>query len=76
MVDVITYGGSNGPLKLEIWEDVAECLQVRGVKGREMAPAVMRGDFIMEFLKKIDTIHGFSAVDLSDRIEICPESCE
>lgn len=76
MVEVNTYGGSYGPLKLEIWEDVAECLQARGVKGREMVPAVMRGDHIMDYLKKIDTLYGFTQVDLSDRIEICSTSCE
>jgi hypothetical protein len=31
-------------LKLEIWDDVAVCLQARGVKGREMVSGVMRGD--------------------------------
>ncbi len=37
-------------LKLEIWDDVARCLQARGVKGREMVTAVMRGDYIMNSL--------------------------
>ena len=37
-------------LKLEIWDDVARCLQARGVKGREMVTAVMRGDYIMSSL--------------------------
>ena len=64
------------PLKLEIWEDVARCLQARGVKGREMVTAVMRGDQLMSSLSNIDTLYGFTQVDLSDSIEICSKSCE
>jgi len=66
---------------LEVWSEVALCLSVHSqasIRSHQVDRAVMRGEYLIESLSSLREFKGLLGwtTDLSDRVEVCTETCE